>query len=440
MPAGLGLGGLGLMPLGGFEDTLRESRRADPRIFRKLWIRRRLTATGQFEANWQNVTRYVEDWGSLQQQLDDSRLFSIRHSGINLRVRNDEGRFNHHSNLSSMWFGYMTRVRSLAKVEAGYTDDGGILLPADPTQGVFIMNDEIPNSAVEDSVVLNCSSLQAVFDGIKAREIPGMNATMSAGTFFTNVKNHTDGAGVSIFQQYISSGAWTIATGSSNNYIFPTDSALLDKSVWDVMEKLAEAENRVMLINRTGGLEFAARTARTTASQWDFYGQGYREPNIVQLSEMKEAVHKIYASFQLKWLAADTSTSYVRAGTTTAVNSSNTAWQVGNRSYDFENLFVANTASAQAIVDALQTEFSPAKMEYRLGAIMAPELELLDRTSVSYKSYSLENSPLWDVAYWDNFNWASDGENFNLNSVSAVVISKSLNLNTMVHTVQLREA
>jgi hypothetical protein len=437
---GLGLGPLGSMPLGGGISTvLAETQRADPRIYRRLWVKRRSATTGQFETNWQNVSEYVEDWGSMNQSLDDSKLFSIRHSGIGVRVRNTEGVFNHHSNLSSLWFGYMTRVRSLVRVDAGYVDDEGNILPGTPIQGVFVLNDEVANSAQDDAVVLQCASLQSIFGDVKAKEIPGLNATMTADQFIAKIRDHTDGAGVAIFQQYISAAAWTIQSGT-NHYIFPTDTALDEKSLWDVMEQVAESENKVCLINRTGGLEFRSRAARTTTVAWAFYGQGYRDQNVVVLDEEKEAIHKTYGTFSLKYIDADTTTSFVSAGTTTAVSATNVPWQVGNRVYDTENFFVANTTSAQAIVDTLQAAFAQVKREYIVKAIFAAELELLDLTTLSYKSYSLENSPLWEVVYWDDFNWATDGENFNLIGKEAVVISKSLNLNNFIQTVRLREA
>lgn len=435
---GLGLGGLGSMPLGGYEhSTQGQANSAAPRVFRRLWVKRRSATTGQFEANWQNVSQYVESWGQVAQQIDDSKLFRIRHMGLSVKVRNDEGTFNHHSNASSLWFGYMTRGRSMLKVEAGYLDTDGFELPVNPIQGIFIMDDELSKSAEDDAVAIQSSSLQGVFEGVKAKEIPSLNVTMTAETLFGKIRDHTDGAGVAIFQQYISSTAWSIAS-TSNYYIFPTDTVLEDQSIWEVMESIAEAENMVVLVNRSGGLELRSRAARTTTSQWDFLGQGSREQNVIALTEEKEAIFKAFASFRLKHIDADTFTSYVTAGTTTTVSPSSVPWQNGNKGYEFENFYVTNTATAQSIVTTLQSNFSAVKTEYEVEAIFAPELELLDAATLTYFSYDLANSPLWDVEAWDDFNWASDGENFNLDAVSVTVLSKSLDLDKFSQRIRLR--
>lgn len=436
---GLGLGPLGSMPLGGWYSTVEaEVNRADPRIFRRVMIKRRSATTGQYETSWQDVSEWVERYGTIGQSIDDTRPFRIRHDGYQFQVRNDTGEFTHHSNPSSLWFGYMTRHRSLVKVEAGYLDDNDEELPYDDVvQGVFIMDDEVPNSTDKDSVTIRCTSLQSAFESVKARELPGMNSTMTAEALFTKIKNHTDGAGVSIFQQYISSGAWTIPS-TTNSYIFPTDTALQELSVWEIMEKVAEAENKVCLINRSGGLELIARSPRTTTSAFSFYGQGFREQNTLAIQESKEAINKVYASFRLKYIDADTSTSFVSAGTTTTVSPSNVAWQVGNNVYDFENFYVANTATAQAIVSALFTDFSALKIEDTLRVTMVPSLELLDRVDLSYRTYDLAESPLWDVAHWDDFEWGTDGENFDLDAVEGTVISKKINLDDFTETVRLR--
>lgn len=438
-PLGLGEGPLGSMPLGGSYDTSIEVNRSDPTVYRRAWVKRRSAVTGQFEANWQNVTQYVEKWGSLTHAIDDARPFKVRHNGATLVVRNDEGKFNHHSNLSSMWYGYMVRDRSLVKIEAGYIDDAGNEVPYEPIQGIFVMDDELANSAEKDSVALKCSSLQSIFDSIKAAELPGMDVTMTASELFTKIKNHTDGSGVAIFQQFISAGAWTIPT-TTNYYWFNTDSALQQDSTWTVMEKVAEAENMVVLVNRTGGIELTTRAARTTTSVFAFQGQGFRKQNVIKLTEQKDAIHKTFATFRLKWVDSMSDSAYVSAGTTTVVSPTNVPWQTGNNIYSFENYYVANTATAQLIVNALQADFSVLKKEYEIDATFVPELELLDPVTLGYHSYDLSNSPLWDTVYWDDFNWASDGENFNLDAVPLTVISKRLDLDNFIHTIRLREA
>lgn len=416
--------------------------RPSTKVFRKAHIRRRLRSTGLYEPSWQSITEHVKKWGSIDYAVDDIRLNRFTFSGANLLVRNDLGRFNDETNSSSLWFGYMTRYKTLVRIQAGYEDTDGTQLPTDPTQGIYIMTDEPEVSGVTQDVNLRLSSLRSVFDGLKARDIPSLNTTLTASGIIARVRDHTDGSGVAIFQQYISSGAWSIQA-TTNNYVCSTDGAedlrLEDMSAWGLMQKLAEAEGFVLLINRTGGLEFRDRTARTTTSAFDFRGQGFHPMTIIRAPIEREAVNKLYTSFRLRHLPADTSSSFVTAGTTTAVNSSNTSWAYDQRVYEAENTFIQNTATAQAIVDNLFTQFSVIRKEVEFDGKMVPQLEAMDRITLSHRSYDAAFKTLWDVFVWDTDSWGVEGQNFDYQDKPYTVLSRRLNLDTFAMTVKARE-
>lgn len=407
------------------------------KIFRRAHIRRRLASTGQYETDWVSITPLVKSWGTLESAIDDIALNTFTHNGITLRVQNNQGDFNPENYLSSLWNGFLTRYRTLVRIQMGYEDTDASDLPTDPTQGIYIMDSEIGISADTNDVSIRCTSLKSVFDEVRARDIGGLGVTLTAEQIFQEIRDHTDGAGVAIFQQFIPLASWSIGATTINYN--PLTTTLEDLTTWDLMQKLAEAESRVVYINRTGGLVFEARPTNTGTSAIALAGQGFPRPNIIKLNDYKQAVNKLYTFFRLKYLEPDTSTSYVTAGTTTSVNATNPSWLYGQRVYESENLFINNTAGAQSLVDNQFTVLGAIQSETRILCKPLPQLEIHDTVDVSYHSYDLALDPLWDAVDWDDFNWATDGENFDWNSKYFRIIGKRMNLDNLTSELTLRE-
>jgi hypothetical protein len=413
--------------------------KANMDVFRRCYIKRRSASTGLYETDWYEITEFVKNWGSFKRSVDDIRFNKFTHSAVTLTMRNDTGAFNREDNPSSIWFGYLTRYRTLVKIEGGYIDSTGAELPADPSLGIFIIADEIPIDASNNEAVVQCRSLVSVFDEVRAIEVAGLGATLTADQLIARIRDHTDGSSNFIFQQFITSTAWTIQSATTN-YNLATTTTLGDLSCWALMEKIAEAENYILLINRTGGFEFRDRSERTTTAQFSFEGLGFPNPNIIQLDSFKEALNRYYNFFRLKWLEDDTTTSYVTAGTATAISASNTAWKYGARVYDFENDFFQVTATAQSVVNNLFNQNTTVKNECMLKAKFIPHLEISDKVEISYLSYAINNdTTLWDLFNWDEANWATEGDIFDLFHDEFVISSIQTDLNSFRTNFTLRE-
>lgn len=428
------------MPLGGGHAYL-STLIGEPssNLFRRLEIRRRQASDGKFESSWQDISQYVKRWGTIQAQIDDVRLNRFSHAGPNVVVNNDLGKFNVQSNLNSLWYGYLTRYRSLVRYQAGYEDADGNEFPTDPTLGVFLINDEIGIRSDSNDVLLRLSSLQTIFNEIRARDIIGLGATLTASEIITKIRDHTDGSGNFIFQEFISTGAWTIQTTTSY-YRLDTVTSLDDLTAWDLMEKLGEAEGYVPLITRTGGFDFRSRAARQSTTAFTLYGQDFPRPNVIAIQDYKEAYNKYFNFFRLKYLQADTSTSYVQAGTTTSVNPTNPSWLFGQRVYELENTFVSDTATAQSLVNAMYTTFGTMTSEATFKTVLIPHLEILDRIDAYFHAYDLGNSTIWDTFNWDEANWSVEGENFDWDAKNFVLLSRQINLDDMTCVFKAREA
>lgn len=415
-------------------------------VFRKAYIKRRSNTTGLYESTWYEITDYIKKWGTMQNTIDSVRLNNFKHSGISITCRNDEGKFNPHGHVNSLWYGYMPRPRTLLKIEAGYEDDSGTELPTDSSQGVFILTNEVPINAINNEATLNFKSLVSMFEEELATNVAGLGATQSASDLITKMRDHTDGSGNLIFRQVISQASWTIQT-TTTNYNPATTTSLDGLSCWELMNKLAESEGYILIINRTGGFEFRDRDERTSTSQFSFYGLRHRDQNVIKLSEYLEPINKYYNYFRLKFLSPDTSTSYVTAGTTTTIDPSSTAWMYGLRKYKFENTLIPNTATAQSIADARLSQYDMIKEEIKITTNFIPHLEISDKVLFSYRSYDLGETSLWDQFDWasdtaslpEDAEWAGEsGEIFDWQNEEFKILSKITNLDKFTTDFVLR--
>jgi hypothetical protein len=439
MVRGLGRAPLGTMPLGGGVYSLASIiKQSSMDVFRRVEIKRREVATGLFESSWQDISQYIKSFGTIERSLDDVRLNRFRNSGFNFKVRNDTGKFNDEDNANSLWNGHLTRYRSLVRVQAGYLD-GTTELPTDPTLGIFIMDQELPQDADSNDLAISASSLQSIFEEVRSFDIAGINTTLTASEIIAKIRDHTDGAGAFVFRQFITSTAWLIS--STTAYYNMTTTTLQEDNLtaWELMVQLAESEQFVCDITRTGGVEFRNRDPRTTTSAFDFRGQGFASPSIITLRGYKEALDKHYTFFDFKWQKDDTTTSHVYAGTQTTITPLNLAWKYGSKTYQFENNLITNTTTAQAIVNATLAEFGTPGRECEINSKFIPDLELLDRVTVSYHSYDLAGISLWDVLLWDDGNWATEGENFDWDSKGFKVLKIKHSLDKFITTSQIRQ-
>ncbi|MCK5358554.1 MAG: hypothetical protein KAJ48_09180 [Elusimicrobiales bacterium] len=420
-------------------------------VFRRAYIKRKLATTGLYESEWQSISPYVIKWGSIRSGVDDVRLNRFVQSGINMVVNNNDGKFNDENNRNSLWHNYLTRYGTLLKIEAGYKTHENVgwgfpwgfgwglshEYPTDSCQGIFVMDQEMPITT-DNKINLNCSSLQSVFDGVKANEIVGLGPTNTASGFITLIKNHWVG-GKYIFRQYISDTSWNIQS-TSNYYNLGTTTTLDNEgSVWDFMVKLSESEGYVLYIDRFGHFHFSDRTPNTTASQFSFYGQGFPKQNIIKFNSYREAFNRVYSGIRLKHLQADTNTSYVSAGTTTVISPDNVQWKYGADVYKFENTFIQNTTTAQTIANNLFNKHSVVKNELNMIAKFNPALMPLDYIDVNYHSYDLVGKTLWDGFNWDEDSWANESENFDWDAKNFKILSKNFNIDNFSENYRMRE-
>ena len=413
-------------------------------------MKRRLVTTALFESEWQDITKYVVQWGTYQLGVDDLRVNQFNFSGLNVTVTNDYGEFNPEYDGGSLFYGYFSRYRTLVRLSAGYTDGSGKQFPDNASQGIYVMDANIDISPSNKEVRLLCKSIISPLQETRASEIAGITNSITSSRIVELIRDATDGAGSYLFQSFISSSAWDIQTTTAIIHAFNTTTALESYSVWELMQKLAESEDYIVTATRYGGLRFIDREPNTTGSQWTFYGQGYKDPDIISLKNYKEATDKLYTHVRFKYLEPDTYTSYIDSGTNTVVNVNSNEWKYGRRTYELENNFFIDTSAAQSVADTIANEFSQLKNELTIDAFFNPTVEILDRISVNHYEYETYSDMRWDLRTWATETTTTDLPNVLFwadETTSTIdffgkqfkVLSKTTNLDNYVSTFLLRE-
>jgi hypothetical protein len=413
-------------------------------------MKRRSSTTGLYETSWYPITKYIQKFGNFEIAIDDSRLNRFTHSGVTLLARNDWGEFNSEVEGGSLFYQYLTRYRTIIKIEAGYTDGAGNQFPTDPAQGVFILDGEINITPKTNVVELNCKSIIAPFDEFRAVELNLNTNSITASEVLSLIRDVTDGAGTLLFRQFISASSWDIQTTTNLYRTLGTTTSLNDMTVWELMNALAEAEGYVLYATRFGGLVFKDREPWTAASQFSFYGMNSPRPNVISVQDYKEAVDKIYTHIMLKYIDEDTTTSYIQDGTITVVGPTSDSWKYGRKTYEFENFWM-NTATAQNVSANLLTQYGNLKNEIIVDSVFIPHLDLMSMVDLSYSEESIGTTHLWDLENWaaDTITsdvapvlvWAGDtGASIDFAQEPFYIISKQTDLDTFKTTFKFREA
>lgn len=162
-------------------------------VFRHAYIRRRSTDTGLYEQNWQDITSYVKDWGQVQTTIDDVRLNKFVHSGITLKVSNNEGKFNIETDPNSLWYGHLTRYNTMLKIEAGYSDAEDTFGSATITSGSEIL----VNGGFESTISTGWNNYGVMFSA--SHTAP---AAPPAGTYVAQVLKVTTPGIAYLYQEF----------------------------------------------------------------------------------------------------------------------------------------------------------------------------------------------------------------------------------------------
>lgn len=448
-------------------------------VFRRAWIKRRDQFAGTFESDWTEITNDVKKWGSVKKQIDSTRFSKFTFGNLNLVMANDEGKYNPETDEASLWYGYTTQQRTLVKIEAGFLDQQPFFLEGNPTSIPLNFaawtTTEYPDASeggvgcliglvsgdisISDSneVSLPIKPLSQVFRDYAARNLTGFDSSMTASKFVTLLRDQTDGSGNFVFRPFFGDTTtyWDIqaTTNIYSNLNTGTASMIRDMNVWDVIEKLSEAENYHPYITRDGVFKFVPRTYGTATTAFIFCGVNTFNRTyghtIKKISHYGPKISKFYSRVALKWKEESTETSYEIRQTAMQVDGTNIAWSYGQRTLDVENTWIPTLTTAVTIADNIFSEVSSLKNEIVFTTSFIPHLELLDKVQIYYDtSNNYDTAHLWDYGYWADTStdtstdliWDSQsGDAIRINGTTFKFQSIEINLDTFECKFEARE-
>jgi hypothetical protein len=235
---------------------------------------------------------------------------------------------------------------------------------------------------------------------------------MTASKFITMLRDQTDGSSNFVFRPFFGNTTtnWEIqaTTNIYSNLNTGTAADVRDMNVWDVIEKLSEAELYYPYITRDGKFKFVPRSHGTSTVAFVFNGNGAFDREyghtIKKIQSYGPKVSKFYSRVSVKWKEESTSTSYEIRQTALAVDGTNIAWTYGQRTLDIDNTWIPTLTTATIIADNVFNEVASLKNEIVFTTSFIPHLELLDLVHIYYDSSNNYRTE----SLWDQNNWAED--------------------------------
>ena len=425
------------------------------RIYRRLFIKRRVLGTGLYEDDWLEATDDVIKWGAVKKEIDATKVNTFRFSGLTLTMDNTSGRYNPYTDENSIWSGYSDEQRSLIKIEAGFLHQtkgaNGIWttteLPANNIIFSGFISGDI-NIKGNNQITLPVVPLTECFRQFSARRLTGWNNSLTASDFITLVRDQQDTNGNYIFRPFFGDTTtnWQISATTVEYANLNTSTAedVIDKTVWDVIQKLSEAENHIPLVSSSGVFKFRPREISTTTT-YEFYGVGGYSSQygqtIKKINWYGKRHSKYYSRVSVKWALPDTATSYEVEESNYLVSGSSAPWTLCERSLNIENTWIPTSSAAEIIASDLFQEFSAIKNEIEFTTSFVPQLDIFDRVLVTYDPVQPSENALWDLYNWadsatgsstpDDLIWdASPGDALKMYQKEFKLISIDVNLDT----------
>lgn len=361
-------------------------KRPQNRIFRRLYIKRR-ESDGEYESDWFEIEGYrIKSFGNVSRGEDNERANFYKYSGMTFEMFNQNQYFGDTDNINSIFYQKLSRYRTLVKVEFGYLKDDDTEIPTNSTIYLGIVGEGITEDD-KNTFSMETNHLSQIFDEVPADQVTGLGSTQTASDVITKIRDHQDANNVAIFQKFFTLGAWTIET-TTNNYNMATSTTLRNKSCWDLMRMMAEAENKDLYIDRTGSIRFETRTV-TSNTIYHFSGandetRGYGK-NIIGDVEVREPIDKVFNRIRIQHEKDNTTTSFYTLDENWNWGDSSSSFKYGVRTYEYRNEFL-DSATAQTVANTIFNKFQSPLQELIFRAKINPELEIGDKVSFTHLS------------------------------------------------------
>lgn len=424
-------------------SLIRCIKRNKMKVFRRMYVRRRMSSTGNYEAAWVRIPdAYIKQWGTVTISLEDIKPNFIKYGALTMNVVNNDGYFSTRDQNDSIFYGTLGLNKTLVKIEAGYIDTDGTEYPASPSIFVGVISEEDTKYKYNNEVQLKVNHISKIFEEFPANDVAGLGSTQTASDLIGKIRDHVDGAAVAIFQKYISLTAWNI-TATSNTFNLASSTSLQNITTWKFMQKLSEAENYTMYVDNQAQFWFKEKSAVAASITYHFSGVGDADRtwghNIMQNIEIDSGLDTVYNRVRIKYASEDTTSSYYTKKETWNWGDSSSSYRFGIRTYEYENTWLSPTTAA-AIATTIYNEYAEPKERVTIDAKFVPQLDVMDRVSLTYQSNVTKGGDLWGFFTWDVGIWGGNvAYNINITNSEYKVIDIKHNLDKFVSTVKMVE-
>lgn len=386
------------------------------KAFRRLEIKRRLD-TGLYEDDWLDITDYVVKFGRVRKEIDSYRIGQFVFSNMTIIVDNKTGKFNPADSESSFWNGYSNQQRTLVRVSAGFvyeSKSNGIWTRTEYPTGdekiVFMgfISGDISIKG-DNKISFPIAPLQEVFRQFNASRLTGYNDSLTASDFMFLLRDQQDASSNYIFRPFFGNTTtkWAITTTTVEYPNLSTSTAedLLNATAWEVVQKLAQAENYSVYITNDGTFTFGPRDTANSTSFY-FFGPGDYDATykrtIKKVGQYGGRFSKYYSRVSVKWVDADTTSSYQVQSSQFTVSAESGPWILGEKTLEIENFWIADATTAGNIASAIFDEFSALKTEIDFTTSFIPHLNIGEQIEVTYDQTDFNPSNAWDLSVWAN--------------------------------------
>lgn len=428
------------------DTILKEIKKHKMKVFRRLFMRRRLATDGEYEANWVQVPNAdIVKFGTIKSSIDDVIPGFFKYSGLNFELMNDVGTYSNVNEDKSFFFGAATISRTLIKVEAGYENEFGTEFPTDPTLYIGLISDN-PTYTESSRVKFKTKHLSSVLDEFPSDQIVGLGSTQTASDIITKIRDHTDSVGTAIFQKFISLGAWNFTT-TTQNYDMATSTSLQGLSCWKLMQQLAVSEENVMFMTRTGDFNFVDNDLLSSASSFHFSGIGDSDRtsghNIARNISVVEDVRKVFNRIKIQYDKDDTTTSFeIKNEVWNWGNVSSSSFLYGVREFKYKNTFL-NASTSAVLASTLFDDLSFPKTRINIESKFIPHLSVNDQVTITYKTrktIGFSGVSLWGEAVIGEDRWGERlGFNIEVDNLSSQILNLDHNIDKFSSKARLKE-
>lgn len=254
-----------------FSDWQTELQQSAHVLYRRLYIKRREAAG--YEADWVEIpANRIKSWGTINHQLEYNDVIFTKSESTSVKLDNTGGYFNDITDSNSIFHGFMSRYKTLVKIEAGYKDSAN----ADIGDPIIFMGIVLSNFAMTLSdITLKINPLVDVYKLLPVKDVSGLypaNPTLTSSLLLQILsRDATDGAGNIIMEPYVSSGMINLnhtshilqhcnytSIAGTTVWGVPTE-ANYGNAVFDLISKLTLVEDHVFGVQPNGEIIFTRR-------------------------------------------------------------------------------------------------------------------------------------------------------------------------------------